>query len=176
MIANDITHKAGSFGTREDVVFKLASVYARQRRVPRLYMAANSGARIGLAEGIKKAFKVAFKNPSNPESGFDFLYVNKSDYERLGVAQKELIAESATVNGEEVFKITDIIGSEPDLGVENLKGSGLIAGETSLAYDDVFTLTIVLGRYDNFIIIQLKKTVLLTNTFILTVTYLDPST
>merc|ERR1712238_570678 len=78
LIANDITHKAGSFGTREDVVFKLASEYARKKRIPRLYMAANSGARIGLAEEIKKAFKVAFKNPSNPESGFDFLYINKS--------------------------------------------------------------------------------------------------
>lgn len=109
-------------------------------------MAANSGARIGLAEGVKKTFKVAFKNPSNPESGFDFLYVNKADYERLGVAQEALIATPATVNGEEVFKITDIIGSEPDLGVENLKGSGLIAGETSSAYEDIFTLTIVLGR------------------------------
>ena len=62
MIANDITHKAGSFGTREDVVFKLASEFARKRRIPRLYMAANSGARIGLAEGIKKTFKVAFKD------------------------------------------------------------------------------------------------------------------
>ena len=109
-------------------------------------MAANSGARIGLAEGIKKTFKVAFKDPSNPESGFDFLYVSKSDYERLGVASKELIAEPATVNGEAVFKITDIIGAEPDLCVENLKGSGLIVGETSSAYDDIFTLTIVLGR------------------------------
>ena len=147
LIANDITHKAGSFGTREDVVFKLASEFARKRRIPRLYMAANSGARIGLAEGIKKTFKVAFKDPSNPESGFDFLYVNKSDYERLGVSRKELIAKPDTVNGEDVFKITDIIGAEPDLGVENLKGSGLIAGETSLAYDDIFTLTIVLGRY-----------------------------
>jgi len=147
VIANDITHKAGSFGTREDVVFKLASEFARKKRVPRLYMAANSGARIGLAEGIKKTFNVAFKDPENPESGFDFLYVNKDDYERLGVAQKDLIAEPATVGGEAVFKITDIIGSEPDLGVENLKGSGLIAGETSLAYDDIFTLTIVLGRY-----------------------------
>lgn len=146
MIANDITHKAGSFGTREDVVFKLASMFARKRRIPRLYMAANSGARIGLAEGIKKAYKVAFKNPSNPESGFDFLYVNKSDYENLGLARNELIAIPAIVNGEEVFRITDIIGSEPDLGVENLKGSGLIAGETSSAYDDIFTLTIVLGR------------------------------
>lgn len=146
LIANDITHKAGSFGTREDVVFKLASEFARKKRIPRLYTAANSGARIGLAEGIKKTFKVAFKNPSNPESGFDFLYVTKSDYERLGVAKKELIAKPAFVAGEEVFKITDIIGSEPDLGVENLKGSGLIAGETSSAYDDIFTLTIVLGR------------------------------
>jgi acetyl-CoA carboxylase/biotin carboxylase 1 len=146
LIANDITHKAGSFGTREDVVFKLASEFSRKRRIPRLYMAANSGARIGLAEGIKKTFKVAFKDPSNPESGFDFLYVSKSDYERLGVASKELIAEPATINGEAVFKITDIIGAEPDLGVENLKGSGLIAGETSSAYDDIFTLTIVLGR------------------------------
>ena len=42
--------------------------------------------------------------------------------------------------------ITDIIGEEPDLGVENLMGSGLIAGETSRAYDDIFTLTLVVGR------------------------------
>lgn len=146
LIANDITHKAGSFGTREDVVFKLASEFAREKRIPRLYVAANSGARIGLAEGIKKVFKVAFKDPSNPESGVDFLYVDKSDYERFGIAKRDLIAVPATVNGEEVYKITDIIGSEPDLGVENLKGSGLIAGETSIAYDDIFTLTIVLGR------------------------------
>merc|ERR1719410_2144767 len=43
LIANDITHKAGSFGTREDVVFKLATEFARLRRIPRLYVAANSG-------------------------------------------------------------------------------------------------------------------------------------
>lgn len=39
-----------------------------------------------------------------------------------------------------------MIGEEPDLGVENLQGSGRIAGETSSAYSDVFTLTLVLGR------------------------------
>ena len=50
LIANDITFKAGSFGTREDVVFKMASELARQHGYPRLYVAANSGARIGLAE------------------------------------------------------------------------------------------------------------------------------
>jgi acetyl-CoA carboxylase carboxyltransferase component len=35
---------------------------------------------------------------------------------------------------------------EPDLGVENLMGSGLIAGETARAYYEIFTLTLVVGR------------------------------
>ena len=146
LIANDITFKAGSFGTREDVVFKLASEYAREHRIPRLYIAANSGARIGLAERVKKTFKVAFKEPSKPENGFDFIYVSKEDYAMLTESKSELIAVEANYNGEMVYKVTDIIGSEPDLGVENLKGSGLIAGETSSAYQDIFTLTLVLGR------------------------------
>ena len=146
LIANDITHKAGSFGTREDVVFKLASEYAREKRIPRLYIAANSGARIGLADRVKQKFNVAFKDPQKPENGFEFLYVSKSDYVDLIKNDKEIIGEPVDYEGEEVYKITDVIGSEPDLGVENLKGSGLIAGETSIAYEDIFTLTIVLGR------------------------------
>jgi len=146
LIANDITHKAGSFGTREDVVFKLASEFARNNRLPRLYVAANSGARIGLAESIKKMFKVAFKDPSKPENGFDYLYVTTEDYE-FKFRDKNLIHVKQTIlDGEEVYQITDIIGAEPDLGVENLKGSGLIAGETSKAYNNIFTMTIVLGR------------------------------
>ena len=146
LIANDITHKAGSFGTREDVVFKLASEYAREKRIPRLYVAANSGARIGVADSVRKVFKVAFKEPEKPENGFDFLYVTKEDYQALTSEKENILVEPATFGGEEVYKVTDIIGSEPDLGVENLKGSGLIAGETSAAYNDIFTLTIVLGR------------------------------
>lgn len=146
LIANDITHKAGSFGTREDVVFKMASEYARQMRIPRLYIAANSGARIGLSENVKKMFKVAFKDPARPDNGFDFLYVTKADYAELTKEAAQVIAEPVTLSGEEVYRITDIIGTEPDLGVENLKGSGLIAGETSVAYDEIFTMTIVLGR------------------------------
>lgn len=146
MIANDITFKAGSFGTREDVVFKLASEYARLHSIPRLFVAANSGARIGLSESIKKLFKVGFKDSLNPENGFDFLYVSKSDYVNHQLDEKQIIVEPAKYNGEDVYRITDIIGSEPDLGVENLKGSGLIAGETSIAYNEIFTMTIVLGR------------------------------
>ncbi|KAG8760233.1 acetyl-coenzyme-A carboxylase [Serendipita sp. 396] len=48
--------------------------------------------------------------------------------------------------GETRYKITDIIGLQDGLGVECLKGSGLIAGETSRAYDDIFTITLVTAR------------------------------
>ena len=40
-------------------VFAAASTYARQHKIPRLYLAANSGARIGLAKTVRDAFKVA---------------------------------------------------------------------------------------------------------------------
>lgn len=44
------------------------------------------------------------------------------------------------------YKITDIIGKEEGLGVENLRGSGMIAGESSLAYEEVITMNLVRAR------------------------------
>ena len=44
------------------------------------------------------------------------------------------------------YRITDIIGSEDGLGVENLQGSGMIAGESSLAYDEIVTANLVTCR------------------------------
>ena len=139
LISNDITVAAGSFGTREDILFKLASEYARKQKFPRLYIAANSGARIGMAEGVKGKFKVEFKDPEKPEAGFKHLFLENKDYDALSEVVN--VSEEA---GQK--KLTTVIGTENDLGVENLKGSGLIAGETSKAYDEVFTLTVVLGR------------------------------
>ena len=34
-------------------------------------------------------------------------------------------------------------GKEDGLGVENLKGSGMIAGETSVAYNEIVTINLV---------------------------------
>lgn len=44
------------------------------------------------------------------------------------------------------FVLRSIVGKKDGLGVENLRGSGLIAGETSRAYEEIFTLTYVTGR------------------------------
>lgn len=49
-------------------------------------------------------------------------------------------------DGERRHQVTDIIGLRNGLGVECLKGSGLIAGATSRAYDDIFTISLVSAR------------------------------
>ncbi|KAK8791101.1 hypothetical protein WA158_005732 [Blastocystis sp. Blastoise] len=144
VIANDITFKAGSFGTLEDKLFELASKYARMKKIPRIFFAANSGARIGLADEIQKIFKVKWIQEDNPEKGFEYLYVNEEDYEKI--KDSITVSKVQLPTGENVYKINTIIGLGKDLGVENLQGSGTIAGETSRAYDDIFTLTYVSGR------------------------------
>lgn len=45
------------------------------------------------------------------------------------------------------YKITDIIGKDEGLGVENLKGSGMIAGESSLAYEEIITMNLVRRKW-----------------------------
>ncbi len=146
LIANDITFKSGSFGTSESAMFALATEYARKKGIPRIFLAANSGARIGMAESLKRRFKVAWTNEEDPTLGYDYLYLDDEDYEefcsRGAVKGKRVEGE----NGETRWQICDIVGEEPDLGVENLMGSGRIAGATARAYDDIFTLTVVVGR------------------------------
>lgn len=66
VIGNDITYRIGSFGPQEDLLFLRASELARAEGIPRIYVAANSGARIGLAEEIRHMFHVAWEDPDNP--------------------------------------------------------------------------------------------------------------
>lgn len=66
VICNDITHMIGSFGPQEDQLFLKASALARAEGIPRIYISANSGARIGLAEEIKHMFQVAWIDPRDP--------------------------------------------------------------------------------------------------------------
>ena len=80
MIANDITIAIGSFGPKEDLLFLRASELARKLKVPRIYLAANSGARIGIAREFLSMFRVAWEDPDDPEKGFKYLYLTPEDY------------------------------------------------------------------------------------------------
>ena len=147
-IANDITYQAGTFGPLEDVVFDLCSKYARARSIPRIYLAANSGARIGLAEELRHKYQIAWID-NDVSKGVDYLYLTESDYKELS---KSVIATSIDIKSsdhkstEKRYVIKNIVGMKDGLGVENLRGSGTIAGETSLAYNEIFTLTYVTSR------------------------------
>ena len=148
LIANDVTHKAGSFGVDEDELFQKASEYARHRGLPRIHIACNSGARVGLAEELKPFIKAKWTD-DDPAKGFDYLYLEEKDATSL--PEGAVDTHTVTVGGKKHYVIDSIIGeglksTQGGIGVENLRGSGLIAGETSKAYNEVFTLSYVTGR------------------------------
>ena len=143
VIGNDITHLLGVFGPAEDYVFQLASERARALGVPRIYLAANSGARIGLAEEVKGLFQIAWIDDTNHDKGFKYLYLTPENYKKVSESVRTEVIDD---EGETRYKITDIIGKDDGLGVENLKYAGMIAGESSLAYSEIVTITMVTCR------------------------------
>ncbi|XP_028313974.1 acetyl-CoA carboxylase isoform X2 [Gouania willdenowi] len=145
VICNDITYMIGSFGPQEDELFLRASELARAEGIPRIYIAANSGARIGLAEEVKHMFQVAWIDPTDPYKGFKYLYLTPQDYTRIS-STNSVYCQHVEEGGESRYIITDVIGNEDGLGVENLRGSGTIAGESSLAYEEIITISMVTCR------------------------------
>lgn len=146
LIGNDLDFETGTFGVSEDKLFFYTTEYARTKGIPRIYIAANSGAKFGLASGIIDLIKPAWIDKSDHSKGFEYLYLEKAD--RESIADDVIISEPVTYSdGQVVHKILAVIGSENEgLGVENLQGSGLIAGVTARAYEETFTLTYVTGR------------------------------
>ncbi|CAK7347099.1 unnamed protein product [Dovyalis caffra] len=144
VVANDVTFKAGSFGQREDAFFLAVTDLACDKKIPLIYLAANSGARIGVAEEVKSCFKVGWSDENFPDRGFQYVYLSPEDHAQTGssVIAHELKLE----NGETRWVIDAIVGKEDGLGVENLSGSGAIASAYSRAYKETFTLTYVTGR------------------------------
>ncbi|KAJ8027759.1 Acetyl-CoA carboxylase [Holothuria leucospilota] len=145
IIANDITFRVGTFALEEDALYEKASRYARELKIPTIYLSANSGARIGLAEEVKGVVEVAWEDPNAVDKGFRYLYVTPDNYKKL-TACKSIRAEHIEDEGEHRYKITDIIGKDIGFGVENLSAAGLIAGETSRAYNQIITMNMVSCR------------------------------
>ena len=147
IVANDITFRIGSFGPKEDLFFHKCTELARKHGIPRIYLSANSGARIGMADELVPHFNVAWNDPNRQEAGFKYLYLNEEAKKRFEDGKtQDVITEKVVEDGETRYKIVTIVGAEDGLGVECLKGSGLIAGATSRAYEDIFTITLVTCR------------------------------
>ncbi|KAJ0732929.1 putative ligase [Helianthus annuus] len=120
VVANDVTFKNGSFGPIEDAFFEAVTELACTKKLPLIYLAANSGARIGAAEEVRSCFRIGWSDESNPDSGFQYLYLTPEDYNRIksSVIAHEICLES----GETRWVIDTIVGKEDGLGqIRNLK-------------------------------------------------------
>lgn len=94
---------------------------------------------------MKQCFRVAWVQPNNPDLGYKYLYLTAEDYAKLSTANV-VRATLIEDDGEARYKITDIIGKQDGIGVENLKAAGMIAGETSAAYNEIVTISMVSCR------------------------------
>jgi len=147
-VANDITHNSGAFGPREDAAFRGATELALAERLPLVYLAANSGARVGLAAEVKACLRVEWAVADDPTKGFKSLYLTDDDYQAIIARAPGAVKATADTgpDGSLRWTLTDVVGAEDGLGVENLSGSGAIASAYSRAFAEGFTLTLVSGR------------------------------
>lgn len=136
--------KKGYFGQREDAFFCAVANLAWERKLPFIFLAANSGARIGVAEEVKSCFRIGWSDEMDPERGFQYFYMAPEDKDRIG--SSVITHELKLQNGEVRWVIETIVGKEDGLGVESHTGRGAIASAFSRAYTETFTLTYVTGR------------------------------
>lgn len=104
LISNDITYKAGSFSMREHRLYFKAGEFCRKLKIPRIFIAANSGARIGYAEDIRKVFHLKFLDDSKPEEGFSYLYLKPED------ATPEILKQIEYTKVDGNYRLDAIIG------------------------------------------------------------------
>lgn len=83
IVANDITHLSGSLSPPEDNVYRAAFDLAVEKGLPCVYISSNSGARIGLDEAVKAAFRVKWIDDGDVSKGFKYIYLSEDDYEIL---------------------------------------------------------------------------------------------
>jgi acetyl-CoA carboxylase/biotin carboxylase 1 len=69
-----VSELAQVFGSQVHVLEALVTELARSLGLPRIYLSANSGARIGLAEEIMSLFDIAWNDPAKPEKGFKYMF------------------------------------------------------------------------------------------------------
>lgn len=100
-------------------------------------------------------FRVAWEDAAQPDKGFKYLYITDDDLQSLraaghaGALRTEPIVEpnpSGDASEGVCHRICDLIGSQDGIGVENLRLAGMIAAETSRAYDDIVTVSMVTCR------------------------------
>jgi acetyl-CoA carboxylase carboxyltransferase component/biotin carboxyl carrier protein len=136
VVGNDITFVNGSFGAKESQFYVAASKYAAEKGLPRIYISANSGARIEVDNKLRSSFMIEWNDNGNISKGVRYLYLTKESYQQF----KDQVF--ATENEKGQWVIERILSP----GVGNLDAAAWTASETVRTYDKVPTIVYVTGR------------------------------
>ena len=107
-IANDITFQAGALSPREHAMFRAAADLAHKRQLPLVYLAANSGAKVGLDQDLKRSIQVGFDIPVYPHTHiqwklcflcwtFEFHGTDQASAELVGVSESSNMSMTPSV-------------------------------------------------------------------------------
>ncbi len=127
LILHHPTFNKTSFGLNETQSFKLSSYLARKMKIPRIYISRTSGACLDYDINITQ--KLFYKD--------DKFYINKNDYEQV---KNQLIIDTKSIENDS-YQVIKIKNS----AIDTLNNCAGIASESSLAYNQIFTLTFVCG-------------------------------
>jgi biotin carboxylase len=128
VICHHKTYNKSGFSKQEQDAFNNASYYSRINHIPRIYLCNTFGAYLNYNTDLVN--DLIFKNED--------IFINKLNYEKW---KNDITIDTNNIKYENLYKIQKIRNNS----ILTLDGCANIAGETSLAYDTIFTLTYVYG-------------------------------
>lgn len=132
LLVNDLKHNNGVFSYTEDEYYFNCLRMARERRMPFVFVASNSGAEIKINEMVKFAVQ-----PHIVDGEFQYLFLSRDNYE---LYKEEVIGEFRP----EFDHYEIICVNNP--GIINLDGSALLVAEMARARNEIMTITFVIDR------------------------------
>jgi len=132
LLVNDLKHNNGVFSYTEDEYYFNCLRMARERKMPFVFVASNSGAEIKINETVKFAVQ-----PHIVNGEFQYFFLDPEQYEKY---KDEVIGDFRSAHNH--YEIVCV--NNP--GVVNLDGSALLVAEMARARNEIMTITFVIDR------------------------------
>jgi len=132
LLVNDLSTNNGVFSYAEDEYFFKCLRYARENKMPFVFVASNSGAEIKINENVKFALK-----PHVVNDELKYMFLEPVEYEKY---KHDIIGKFNVELGH--YEVTCV--NNP--GIINLDGSALLVSEMAKARNEIQTITLVLDR------------------------------
>ena len=132
LLVNNVSANNGVFSYTEDNYYFMCLRYARENKMPFVFVASNSGAEIRINDSVKFALRPRIENGE-----LQYMFLEPDEYEQY---KADIIGKFIPEHNH--YEITCV--NNP--GVINLDGSALLVSEMAKARNEIQTITLVLDR------------------------------